>query len=201
LPRGLATEIRLMTMTIDQILKRCSQTMDKTLEYLEREMRGIRTGRATSALIEFVKVDYYGNSTDLRDIAAISVPEATQLLVKPFDPSAKSDIIKAIEKAELGLNPISEGATIRIMVPAPSTERRKQLTGQVKKMGEDAKVAVRNERRDANKHIDQLLKDKATHTPEDAAKKGKDDVEQLTKKHVDKIDAATAKKIGEIEAV
>jgi ribosome recycling factor len=188
-------------MTIDQTLKRCTQTMDKTLEYLDREMRGIRTGRATTALIEFIKVDYYGNSTDLRDIASINVPEATQLLVKPFDPSVKTEIMKAIEKADLGLNPMSDGQTIRIMVPTPSAERRKQLIGQVKKMAEDAKIAIRNERRDANKHIDQLLKDKSTHTPEDAAKKAQAEVETLTKKHIEKIDAATNKKVSEIEAV
>ena len=139
------------------IHKAATTNMAKALEYLGRELRGIRTGRATTALIEYVKVDYYGASTDLRDLAAISVPEPTQLLVKPFDPSAKSGIAKAIESAELGLNPLVDGDTIRVAVPAPSADRRSQLAAQARKMGEESKVAIRNERRDALKQLDALV--------------------------------------------
>jgi ribosome recycling factor len=188
-------------MTIDQIVKQCHQQMDKTQEYLEREMRGLRTGRATTALIDYVKVNAYGSAMDLKGLAVISVPEPTQLLVKPFDPSMKSEIIKAIETADLGLNPMSDGNQIRINVPSPSAERRKQLTTQVRKMGEDAKVAIRNERRDANKHLDQLLKDKSAHTSEDIIKNAKNEVEEMTKKHITTIDQSCTRKIGEIEAV
>ncbi|HWB20854.1 MAG TPA: ribosome recycling factor [Phycisphaerales bacterium] len=188
-------------MTMDQYLKECRAKMTKTVEYYEKELRGIRTGRATTALIDYVKVDYYGNPTDLREIAAVSVPEPTQLLVKPFDPSVKNDIIKAIEKADLGLNPMAEGQMIRINVPAPSAERRKMLVGQVKKMAEDNKVAIRNERRDALKHIDMLLKDKSSPVSEDQAKAGKTQVEDMTKKHIDQLDSLAAKKTTEVQQI
>lgn len=188
-------------MTPDQIIRDCKSKMDKSIEHYEKELRGLRTGRATTALIDYVKVDYYGNPTDLKSLAAVSVPEPNQLLVKPFDPSSKNDIIKAIEKADLGLNPMSEGQAIRINVPAPSAERRQQLVGQVKKMGEDTKVAIRNERRDAIKHIDMLVKDKNAHLSEDQAKASKAQIEDMTKKHVEQVDQMAAKKSAEITQV
>ena len=175
--------------------------MDKSVQYYQRELRGIRTGRATTALIDFVKVDYYGSPTELRELAAVSVPEPTMLLVKPFDPGAKAEIIKAIETADLGLNPTAEGPSIRINVPSPSAERRQQLVSQVKKMAEDARVAVRNERRDANKHIDQLVKDKTTDVSEDAGKGAKHEVEEHTKKHIAQIDEVCRKKVTEVQDV
>ncbi len=186
-------------MEIDQIIKHCSELMDKSVQYLQNELRGIRTGRASTALIDFVKVDYYGSPTELRELAAVSVPEPTQLMVKPFDPSCIAEIVKAIETADLGLNPMKEGPAIRINVPAPSAERRKQLVVQVKKMAEDARVAVRNERRDANKHIDQLVKDKTNHVSEDDGKGAKTEVEDHTKKHTSKIDEICKNKMTEVE--
>ena len=186
-------------MEVAGILKECRQRMDKSLEYFQRELRGIRTGRATTALIDHVKIDYYGSPTELRELAAISVPEPTLLLVKPFDPTSSAAIIKALETADLGLNPQSEGNAIRINLPPPSAERRQQLVGQVKKMTEDARVTIRNERRDANKHIDKLAKDKTSHLSEDGAKDAKDDVEKLTKKHIENVDQTSGKKVSEIE--
>ncbi len=188
-------------MEVNQILGECRQQMDKSFEYFQRELHGIRTGRATTALIDYIKVDYYGTATELRELAAISVPEPTLLLVKPFDPTSSGDIVKALETADLGLNPQSEGNAIRIAVPPPSAERRKQLVAQVRKMAEDARVAVRNERREANRHIDQLAKDKTSHLSEDNAKDAKEDVEKLTKQHVEKIDETFSKKAAEIETV
>ena len=173
--------------------------MDKSLEYFQRELRGIRAGRATTSLVDHIKVDYYGSPTDLRELAAISVPESTLLMVKPFDPTSSAGIIKALETAELGLNPQTEGNAIRINIPPPSAERRHQLIGQVKKMTEEARVSIRNERRDANKLVDKLAKDKSSHLSEDGAKDAKDDVEKLTKEHVEKIDQTSSKKVGEIE--
>lgn len=187
-------------MDVDTILLECEERMDKTVEYLTRELRGVRTGRATTALIEYLKVDYYGSPTDLRELAAISVPEPTQLMVKPFDPGAKQTIIKAIETAQLGLNPQSEGNGIRIMVPAPSGDRRKQLVGQVRKMAEESKIAIRNERRDANKHIDQLAHGKDP-IPEDTAASSKEEVDAMTKRHTERIDELCAKKVKEIEEI
>jgi ribosome recycling factor len=186
-------------MPLDKVMKETRERMKKSIEYLEKELRGIRTGRATTALIDYVKIDYYGNHTDLRELAAVSVPEPTQLLVKPFDPSVKQEIVKAIETADLGLNPMVEGNQIRINVPAPSSERRKQLVAQVKKMAEDARVAIRNERRDANKQIDTLVKDKSNALSEDDGKRAKDDVDEMTKKHIEQIDEISARKAVEIE--
>lgn len=188
-------------MTPDQIIRECKAKMAKSIEHYEKELRGLRTGRATTALIDYVKVDYYGNPTDLKAIAVVSVPEPNQLLVKPFDPASKNEIIKAIEKAALGLNPMSEGSTIRISVPAPSAERRQQLVAQVKKMGEDTKVAIRNERRDAIKQIDTMLKDKSAPISEDQAKSAKTQIEDLTKKQVELVDSMSSKKSAEITAV
>jgi ribosome recycling factor len=190
-----------VTMTVDSVLRDTRERMKKSVEYFDRELRGIRTGRATTALIDYVKVEYYGNPTDLRELASISVPEPTQLLVKPFDPAAKNDIIKAVEMADLGLNPMSEGPAIRINVPAPSQERRKQLVGQVRKMAEDARVTIRNERRDGNKHIDQLVKDKTKGISEDAGKAARAKIDELTKEHIALIDAHCEKKAVEIEEV
>ena len=188
-------------MDVDGILRDARERMDKSLEYFQRELRGIRTGRATTALVDHIRVEYYGSPTELRELAAVSVPEPTLLLVKPFDPSSSANIVKALETADLGLNPQSEGNAIRINVPPPSTERRRQLMAQVKKMTEDARVAIRNERRDANKHIDQVAKDKTSHLSEDGAKGAKDDVEKLTKKHIERIDETCDKKVTEIEEV
>ncbi len=107
-------------MDVDGILRDCQHRMDKSVEYFERELRGIRTGRATTALVEYVKVDYYGSPTELRQLAAVSVPEPTQLLIKPFDPTATTAIAKAIETADLCLNPIPAQSSIRINFPPPS---------------------------------------------------------------------------------
>ena len=188
-------------MDLDTILLECEERMQKSADYLERELRGIRTGRASTALLEYIKVDYYGSHTDLRELAAITVAEATQLLVKPFYPGAKHDIVRAIETSGLGLNPMVEGSAIRINVPAPSADRRKQLVTQVKKLAEESKVAVRNERRDANKSIDAAVADKKNPIPEDSATSAKEEVDKLTKKYCDQLDATAAKKVTEIEEI
>ncbi len=188
-------------MNVETIIRDTRGRMEKSAQHLDKELRGIRTGRASTALIDYIKVDYYGSPTELRELAAISVPEPTMLMVKPFDPSSTSGIVKALETADLGLNPRTEGGTIRIAIPPPSAERRKQLMGQVRKLTEDARVAIRNERRDANKHIDQLVKNKDAHVSEDGAKAAKDEVEKMTKKHIDHVDQVSTKKVAEIEEV
>ena len=186
-------------MDIDETLLECGDTMDKSLEYLQKELRGIRTGRANTALLEYVKVEYYGSNTDLRELAAISVAESQQLLVKPFDPAAKNDIIKAIEAAELGLNPMAEGTAIRVTVPAPSADRRKQLVTQVKKMGEEAKVSCRNARRDSIKHIEATGSEQKL--SDDDVDRAKSEVEDATKSHVAKIEEMITRKVTEVEDV
>ena len=169
-------------MDPDSILLDAEERMDKALEHLKSELRGIRTGRASTALIEFIKVDYYGAPTDLKSLAALSIPEPTQILIKPFDAGAVAEIRKAIEASDLGLNPQVEAKQIRINVPSLSTDRRKQLVGHAKKVGEDTKVAMRNVRRDANKHADQLKDDKALKIPEDEIKTLKEEIQEVLKK-------------------
>lgn len=188
-------------MDMDTVILEAEDRMEKSVEYLQREYRGVRMGRANTALLEYIKVEYYGSSVDLREIAAISVPEPTQLLVKPFDPSAKTEIIKAIERSGLGLNPQSEGSQIRIMLPPPSAERRKQLAAQVRKMAEDSRVTIRNERRDANKSVDALLTDPKAKVSEDQAKRAKEAIDDATKKATARIDELTTKKVAEVEEI
>jgi ribosome recycling factor len=171
------------------------------VDHLKSELKGIRTGRATTALVEYVKVDYYGSPTDLKALAAISVADATQLVIQPFDPGATGEIKKAIESADLGLNPVVDGKAIRVSVPSLSGDRRKQLVAQVKKLGEDAKVAVRNVRRDANKHADQLEKDKDAHVSEDQIADLKDEIQSALKKHESEIDGAVKQKSEDIQTV
>ncbi len=184
-----------------EYVKPARAAMSKPVEYYVKELRGIRTGRASTALLEYLKVEAYGSPCDLRDLAAVSVPESTQLLVKPFDPTLKNEIAKTIEGADLGLNPMVEGDAIRVSVPTPSADRRAQLAGQVKKMGEEAKVAVRNERRDVLKQIDSDCKDKSNPLSEDQAKRAKSDIEDLTKAKIGEIEELCSNKVTEIEQI
>jgi ribosome recycling factor len=188
-------------MDIDTVLLETEEKMTKSIEYLQREYRGVRTGRANTALLEYVKVEYYGSNVDLREIAGISVPEPTQLLIKPFDPGSKAEIIKAIERSGLGLNPQSEGSQIRIMLPPPSSERRKQLAMQVRKMAEDCRVTIRNERRDANKSLEALENDPKSKISEDQVTSAKEYIDEVTKKTTTKIDDLTNKKVSEVEEI
>ena len=175
--------------------------MSKAVEFLKQELRGLRTGRATPALIEHLKIEVtsYGSTMDLRELATISVPEPTTLLVKPFDPGTLKDIEKGLQASALGVTPNSDGKNIRLPIPPLSGERREQLVGQVKKMAEAQKVAVRNARRDANKAAD--AEQKAKTVSEDQAKDLKDHIQKLTKKHEDEIDEALAAKTKEIQEV
>jgi len=188
-------------MDLDESLLICEEAMDKAVDYLKGEMRGVRTGRASTALVEFVKVDYYGAPTELRQLALINVPEPTQILIKPFDASCTKEIGKAIEAAGLGLNPVVEAKQIRLNLPSLSGDRRKQLIGSVKHMGEQAKVTIRNARRDANKHIDQAAKDKTQHISEDNADDAKDNVQKLLKKYEVQVDELVASKTKEVQEV
>lgn len=188
-------------MDLDEVLLTAEESMDKAVEYLKQEVRGVRTGRASTALVEYVKVDYYGSQSDLRQLAIISVPEPTQLLIKPFDPSTTGEIAKAIEKSGLGLNPMVEGKQVRLSLPALSGERRNQLINSVKQMGEQAKVAVRNSRRDANKHIDAASKDKSLSLSEDDVERAKEDIQELLKKYEAQVDQLVDQKTKEIQEI
>lgn len=186
-------------MPVDDVLMDCEMHMEKATEHLQHELRGIRTGRASPALVEHIKVDYYGSPTDLRSIAAISIPEATQIMIKPFSPQDLKAIEKAINDSRIGLTPHSDGKSLRLMLPALSQERRLQLAGQCKEMGEAAKVAIRNARRDGNKILD--TEQKGGIIGEDEAKAAKEQVTELTKTYETKVEEALERKRAEIMQV
>jgi len=186
-------------MDLDETLLTAEEAMDKAVDYAKNELRGIRTGRASTALVEYVKVEAYGSMTELRQLALISVPEPTQILVKPFDTSTTQAVAKALQNAGLGLNPVVEGKQIRLVLPGLSGERRKQLMGTVKQIGEQTKVTLRNARRDANKAIDAAVKDKTQHISEDEAEGTKTEVQDLLKKYEAQVDELTSAKIKEIQ--
>ncbi len=187
-----------MTTDPDTILLEAEESMEKGISYLKHEFQGLRTGRASTALVEYLKVDAYGAATDLRSIAAISIPEPTQLLIKPYDAALVGEVKKAIETSNLGLNPMVEGKAIRLNVPALSRDRRQQLVAHCKKMGEEAKVVLRNARRDANKHADALKKGEDAKYSEDEIKTLHDEVQELTKKYEAQVEQLVDHKSAEI---
>ncbi len=190
-----------MSTSPPKILAEAEEKMSKVFEYLRQELRGLRTGRASTALVETVKVEYYGSSTDLKSLAAISIPEPHQILIKPFDAGAIQDIKRGIEASGLGMNPIVEAKQIRLNVPQLTRDRRQQLVTQAKKMGEEQKVAMRNARRDANKHADVLAKDTTAHVSEDSIETLKTQIQDLLKKYEKQADDAVTKKSAEVMEV
>jgi ribosome recycling factor len=188
-------------MDLDEIQLNCEEAMEKALEYFKNETRGLRTGRASTGLVEFIKVDYYGSMTDLRSMALITTPEATQILIRPFDATSVQAIAKAIQSAGLGLNPMSEGKQIRVNIPSLSGERRNQLVATLKQMAEATRVSIRNARRDANKLLDAAEKDKSLHISEDAAEKAKEAIQDLVKKYEGTVDTMVENKTKEILTV
>ena len=186
-------------MPLDDILLDCEEQMEKAVEHLKHELRGIRTGRASPAIVENLKVDYYGTPTDLKAIAAIMVPEATQLLIKPFSPQDIRAIEKAINDSKIGLSPHSDGRQIRLMLPPLSQERRQQLVGQCKGYAEDVKIRIRAARRDANKLLDN--EEKGGVVSEDDAVKGREQIQELTKTYEAKVDEVIEHKKAEVTQV
>ena len=188
-------------MDLDDILLEAEEAMEKAVDYTKNEFRGVRTGRASTGLVEFVKVDYYGSQSDLRQLALISTPDPSLIVIKPFDATCIQEIVKAIQTAGLGLNPMADGKQIRLNIPPLTGERRTQLVNSVKQMGEQGKVAIRNARRDANKQIDQAGKDKTLHISEDQVEDAKKEVQDLLKKHESKIDDIIGQKIKDIQEI
>ena len=184
-------------MAMDEILLDVEEKMDGAVEYLRKELRGIRTGRASAGLVEHIKVEYYSSQTDLRQLATISTPDASLIVIKPFDPASVKDITQAIQAANIGITPASDGKLIRLAVPPLSGERRQQLTTQIKKMAEASKVTVRNARRDGNKAID--AQEKEGELTEDFAEKAREEVQNLTSQYEKKIEDALAAKTREIQ--
>lgn len=183
-------------MPSENIVSEHGNNMEKALDHLQSELRSVRTGRASTGLVENLVVDYYGTPTPLKQMSTLAAPEADIVVIKPFDPASIKEIVKAIKSSELSLAPIADGKVIRLNVPPLSVERRGQLAQQVKQMGEKAKISVRNIRRDANKQLDDEQKSKII--TEDDRDKGKKDIDNLTRKHTDKIDSAIKAKSDEI---
>ncbi|MCH7691777.1 MAG: ribosome recycling factor [candidate division Zixibacteria bacterium] len=179
--------------------KEIDQKMDKTVEVVASEFRAVRTGKASSHLLDTVKVEAYGTSMPLNQVATVNAPEPRLLLVQAFDKSTIGDIIKGIQSADLGLNPIADGATIRVPIPALNEERRKEMARQCKHLAEEGRVAIRNIRREANEHIKKLQKDKEV--SEDQEHDLHDEIQKLTDNHTKKIDTLLAEKEKEVMEV
>lgn len=170
--------------------------MDKAVEHVQGQFQTIRTGRAVPALVEKLTVEYYGAPVPLQQLAAIQVPEARQLLVKPHDNSTLAAIERAIRDSDLGVNPNNDGVVIRLNFPALTEERRRDYVKVVKNMAEDGRVAIRNIRRDARKHLE--ASEKAGEISADDLERAEKELEKITHEHVERIDAAVGRKEHEL---
>ena len=186
-------------MTIDEIKKNTDHKMQQSIEAFKNALTRVRTGRANPQLLDTVHVDYYGSMVPLSQVANLTLIDARTIGVAPWEKGMGAKIEKAIRESDLGLNPSSQGDLIRVPMPPMSEERRKELTKVVKSAAEDAKVAVRNLRRDANEHAKRLLKDKEI--TEDEDRRSQDDVQKLTDKYIAEIDKLVQGKEAEIMAV
>jgi len=185
-------------MSADEILLDTEDRMEKALAKLKGDLAGIRTGRANPGLVDSLRVEVYGSPTPIKAIASVGAPEPTQIVIRPFDPGTLKDIEKAVLASGLGLNPQNDGRLIRINVPPLSTEVRKKLGARIRELTEEAKISVRNVRRDANKSADQEQKDKLM--TEDERDTLKEEVQELTKKFENMAtDMATAKETEVME--
>ncbi len=184
---------------MDALIKQFNEKMDKTIEILKGDLNTVRAGRANAAILDKINANYYGTPTPIKNMANISVPDPRTLTVSPFDPSSIAEIEKAIIEANIGLNPSNDGKVIRLVVPQLTEERRSELTKQTKKIGEQAKVAVRNLRRDTNDAAKKL--EKNGEITEDDLKKLLNDIQKSTDEHIKKIDEMIAKKDKDIMEV
>ena len=180
------------------VLKDLDTRMNSALDVLSREFAGVRTGRASAGLLDSIRVDYYGNSTPISQMASVSVPDARTLMIQPWEAAQLKEIEKAIMKSDLGIQPVNDGKVIRLSMPTPTEERRKQLVKNVHKMAEDARVAVRNVRREANDKLKALAKDKKAPITEDEERRGHDQIQKTTDRFIAKIDELLKKKEQEI---
>ena len=181
---------------IDDIYQDTRESMSKSIESLNRELKRVRTGRASLSILDGIKVDYYGTLTPLNQMATLAVPESRLITIQPWDVSVIQDIEKAILKSDLGLTPTNDGKILRISIPPLTEERRKELVKMVHKMCEDHKVSVRNARRDSNELLKSLKKD--GDISEDEAFKAQDEVQKITDEHIKLIDECYSTKEKEI---
>jgi len=182
--------------TAQAVQKDAETRMQGALDALGREFAGVRTGRANAALLEHVRVDYYDTPTPLNQVASVSVPDARTLMIQPWDQSVLTKIERAIQKSDLGLSPVSDGKVIRLSIPPLNEERRKQLAKSVGKLAEEARVAIRNVRREAKEKMKALLKDKKI--SEDDERRSETELQKLTDRSTQKVDELLKKKEQEI---
>ena len=183
-------------MSTVEIAFEAEERMEKSIALLADQLKGVRTGRANTGLVDSIRVEYYGSPTPLKQLANLSTPEPSQILIRPFDQTAIGDIVKAIQTSDLGLTPNSDNKVIRLNVPSLSVEQRKKLEARVKELAEEARVSIRNIRRDANKQADNEMADKAL--TEDENVKAKEEIQSLTKQYEGKVNALAEKKAVEI---
>ncbi len=183
-------------MTTDEILFDAEERMEKAVNVFRDELRGLRTGRATPALLDSVRVEYYGSPTPIKQLAQISTPDPQQIVIRPFSAGDLKDIEKAIRSSDLGLAPNNDGKVIRLTVPAMSGEQRQKMVTRIKKLAEETKVSCRNIRRDANKGLEASEKD--GDMTEDDLEKGKEQVQNLLKTYEEKIQDLADKKAKEV---
>ncbi|MHB8707316.1 MAG: ribosome recycling factor [Desulfuromonadales bacterium] len=185
-----------MSADLTDLKNRTRAGMDKAIEALRRDLSRVRTGRASVSILDDVRLDYYGTPTPLNQVGSMTVPEPRLIIIQPWEKKLIPEIERAIQKADLGINPTNDGLVIRLAFPALTEERRKEMVKQVKKMGEEGKVAVRSARRDANESLKKLLKDKAV--SEDDEKRGEKEIQELTDDYVARIDKVIADKEKEL---
>jgi ribosome recycling factor len=181
---------------LDELYKKTEEHMNKTLENLTHELSGIRTGKASPAILDVIRVQYYGQTVPLKQVANISVPDPRTLAIQPWDRSMMGEIEKAIQASDLGLNPQNDGALIRLPIPVLTEERRRDLVKVVKRIGEDSKVAVRNVRRDANEKLKKL--EKEHELSQDEMHTRQDAIQKLTDQFIKKVDEAVGGKEKEV---
>lgn len=184
---------------IDDILNETKQKMKSALSVYEQDLLGIRSGRASTALVDRMMVDYYGQETEMRQLATISTPEPMQILIRPYDKTAVKAIEKAIQTSDLGINPNVDGEVIRLNMPPLTRERRQELVKFLHKRMEEARIAVRNVRRSANDDLREFEKEKMI--SEDEAARGQEEVQKLTDRHIEEIDEIGKRKEKEIMEV
>jgi len=183
-------------MSIEEIALEAEERMEKSVTLLADQLRGVRTGRANVGLVDSIRVEYYGSATPLKQLANLSTPEPQQILIRPFDPTVIGDIVKAIQASDIGLTPNSDNKVVRLNVPSLSVEQRKKLVSRVKDLSEEARVAIRNIRRDANKAAEQEQTDKIL--TEDELEVCKEEIQTLTKRFESKVNDMAEKKSAEI---
>jgi len=186
-------------MSYNAVLEDGRGRFDKALAHLKDQLKRIRTGRASSALVDGLRVDYYGTQTPIGQLASVSIPEPRQILIKPFDISALKEISRAIMQSDLGSTPQSDGKVLRVTLPPLSGEQRQKYSAKVKEISEETRVAMRNTRRDMNKHTDVLLKEGGL--TEDEHKKLHAQIQDLLKDYEKKVDETLKAKVTEIEQV